>query len=85
MMNMDKGPHDRVHWGCCWMPLAGKVLWVLALLDFIAALGALWLGGELYGISVQTWYWLALIKGVLAIGAKISRFHYCWHQRQGTQ
>ena len=80
---MDSGPHDKMHWGCCWMPMLGKVLWILAFLDLIGAIVAFWLAGEFWMISAQTWLWFALVKGVLAIGAKISKFHFCWHQRQG--
>lgn len=77
---MDSGPHDKMHWGCCWMPILGKALWILAFLDLIAAVIAFWQGGEFWMISAQTWLWFALVKGVLAIGAKLSKWHFCWHQ-----
>lgn len=80
---MMKGPHDKMHWGCCWAPVLGKLLWTLGLLDLIAATIAYWQGGEFYNISAQTWLWFALVKGVLAVGAKISKFHYCAHKMIG--
>lgn len=80
---MDKGPHDKMHWGCCWMPILGKILWVLAFLDLVGALTAYWQGGVFYGVAAQTWLWFSLVKGVLAIGAKMSKHHWCWHQGRG--
>lgn len=80
---MDQGPHDKMHWGCCWAWLLGKVLWWAAFLALIGGLAALWSGGEFYGVTVMTWYWNALVGGVLALGAKASRHHYCMHQVMG--
>ncbi len=77
------GPHDKMHWGCCWMPVAGKTLWVLGLLSFLGGLLALWQGGEFWGVSYPTWYWTALVAGVLAAGAKVSHFHFGMHHRNG--
>lgn len=78
MMDYAKdGQHDKMHWGCCWMPVLGKLLWVLAFLDMVGGGAALWMGGELFGVGYMTWLWFALLKGVLAIGAKSSSHH--WH------
>lgn len=48
--------------------MLGKVLWVAGLLSFVGGVVALWLGGEFYGVSFMTWYWTALVAGVLAAG-----------------
>ncbi len=80
---MDQGPHDKLHWGCCWMPWAGRGLWILSFLALIGGLVALARGGEFYGVAYLTWYWNALVGGVLALGAKASKHHWCWHQKQG--
>lgn len=78
MMDMAKnGEHDTMHWGCCWMPMAGKGLWALSFLALIGGLVALWQGGEFWSIGVMTWYWNALVGGVLSLGAKSSSHH--WH------
>ncbi len=69
--------HDKMHWHCCWMPMMSKLLWVLGLLDLIAGGIAYWKGGEFYGIAGQTWLWFALVKGVLATGAKGKGHHGC--------
>ncbi len=76
---MNSGQHDRMHWGCCWMALAGKGLWILSFLALLGGLAAFWRGGEFYGVSVMTWYWNALVGGVLAVGAKLSKHHWCQH------
>jgi len=76
--------YDKMHWGCCWMPFFGKFLWVLSLLALVGGLIALWRGiGEFWGVSYQTWYWNALVGGVLALGAKVSKRHCCSHQKNG--
>lgn len=75
--------HDKMHWGCCWMPVLGKGLWVLAFLALIGGLIALWQGGELWSVSYATWYWNALVGGVLSLGAKASKHHWCQHQMAG--
>ncbi len=80
MMEMAQGPHDKMHWGCCWMPFLGKALWILSFLALIGGLIAFWRGGEFYGVSAMTWYWNALVGGVLALGAKASKHHWCQHQ-----
>lgn len=80
-MNGEK--HDKMHWGCCWMPAAGKVLWILSLLALVGGLIALWKGGQFWNVSYTTWYWNALVGGVLAIGAEISKQHYYWRQKSG--
>ncbi len=72
-----------MHWGCCWALVLGRGLWWLSLLALIGGLVALWQGGELYGVSHVTWYWNALVGGVLALGAKASRHHYCAHRMTG--
>lgn len=77
------GKHDKMHWGCCWMPMLGKGLWVLSFLALVGGLLALWRGGEFMGVSVMTWYWNALVGGVLALGAKMSKHH--WMMRQMMQ
>ena len=62
------------------MPMSGKVLWIIGLLAFIGGFVALWRGGEFYGIAWMTWYWTALVTGVLALGAKMSKHHYRMQQ-----
>ena len=52
--------------------MLGKALWVLSFLALIGGLLAYWKGGEFYGISIMTWYWNALVGGVLAAGKKCS-------------
>ncbi|MBI3627268.1 MAG: hypothetical protein HY220_00755 [Candidatus Sungbacteria bacterium] len=68
--------HDKMHWHCCWMPMLGKLLWVLAFLEMIGALLAYWSGGEFLGVHGMTWLWFSLVKGVLATGAKMKP-HWC--------
>ena len=77
------GPHDRMHWSCCWKPMGGKILWILSLLAFLGGLTALWRGGEFYGVNFTTWYWTALVGGVLALGAKGRGAHTCYHGAEG--
>jgi len=72
-----EGTHDKTHWGCCWMPVGGKVLWIVGFLLFLAALIALWQGGEFGGVFYMTWYWTALVSGVLSISAKSAGHHWC--------
>lgn len=62
--------HDTMHMGCCWKPMGGKALWVFAFLSFIGGLLAFWQGGLFWDVSVMTWYWTALVGGVLALGLK---------------
>mgnify|MGYP001617166196 FL=1 len=78
-----EGSHDKMHWGCCWMPVLGKALWALSFLAFLGGLAAFLRGGEFYGVSVMTWYWNALVGGVLSLGAKASKHHWCQHQMMG--
>ena len=78
MMDMAvNGQHDKMHWGCCWMPMLGKILWVLAFLEMIGGVLAFWMGGDFLTVAGMTWLWFSLVKGVLAIGAKSSAHH--WH------
>ena len=72
-----------MHWGCCGAVMLGKGLWFLSLLALIGGLLAYWQGGEFYSVSVMTWYWNALVGGVLALGAKASKHHWCQHQMTG--
>ena len=68
--------HDKMHWGCCLRPLLGKLLWVVAAFALIAA----WLSGStgaFWGREAMTWYWDALVLGVLALGL---RGHGCRHK-----
>jgi hypothetical protein len=71
------GRHDKMHWGCCWMPIMGKGLWILSFLALLGGLLANWQGGEFMNVSVMTWYWNALVGGVLAGGAKSAYHHWC--------
>jgi len=59
-----------MHVGCCWKPMAGKLLWLLSFVSFLGGLFALYLGGEFWNVSVMTWYWTALVGGVLSFGLK---------------
>lgn len=75
-MMMDKNVvHDKMHLRCCWKPMIGKILWIFAFLSLLGGLLALWRGGEFYNVSVMTWYWNALVGGVLALGVK---GHHGW-------
>lgn len=67
---MYNGEHSKMHWGCCGRWVVGMILWKLALLSFLGGIIAFWRGGEFYSISVMTWYWTALVGGVLALGKK---------------
>lgn len=75
------GKHDKMHWGCCWMPVSAKILWTLSFLALIGGFVALWYGGELFSVSYVTWYLNAITGGVLSIGAKVQSWHYHWHQK----
>ena len=61
--------HDKMHMSCCWMPLAGIILWLAS----AAALILAWLSGDgfMLGRSSVQWYWDALNLGVLAVGSKL--------------
>ena len=74
---MHNGPHDKMHWNCCWHPASGKGLWVIGVLSFLGGIFALWQGGEFWGVSYQTWYWTALVSGVLSAGARMRKPHAC--------
>jgi hypothetical protein len=65
--------HDKMHWGCCGKPQLAKFFWLLA---FGSLLGA-WFsrGGIWWGWDVLTWYWNALVLGVLGIGLKMLKHH----------
>lgn len=77
----NNGQHDRAHWGCCWMPIAGKALWILGFLSLVGGFIALWRGGDFWSVSYMTWYLNAITGGVLAIGAKHARCHFSCHQK----
>jgi len=59
--------------------MGGKILWLAAFLSFVGGLVALWRGGEFYGVSYMTWYWTAIVGGVLSLGAKGHGAHACCH------
>lgn len=65
---MGNTEHDKMHWRCCWHPMLGKALWIGGILSFVGGVVALWQGGEFYSVSYMTWYWTALVAGVLAAG-----------------
>lgn len=73
---MDNTQHDKMHWTCCWKPMLGVALWVVGLLSFLGGLLALWMGGAFLDVTVMTWYWTALVSGVLA-AAKSKGNHGC--------
>jgi len=79
---MNDSEHDKMHWGCCGKPMLGKALWVASFLALVGGLLALWQGGEFLSVSVMTWYWNALVGGVLALGAKMSQHHWRMQQMQ---
>lgn len=68
--------HDKMHMRCCWKPMVGKVLWIFGLVSFLAGLFGYWQGGTFWGVSVMTWYWNALVAGVLAQGVR-SKHGWC--------
>lgn len=78
-----QGPHDKWHWNCCGKPVLAKLLWWFGFLSLLGGLLAYWQGGQFLNISVPTWYWNALVGGVLAISLKISKWHSCWHEKHG--
>lgn len=61
--------HDKMHWRCCWQPLTGTVIWLLALLALIFA----WVAKDtvFLGYTGLGWYWNALVLGVLAIPLRL--------------
>lgn len=67
---MDNMQHEKMHWRCCWKPMLNKALWVIGLLSFVSGIVALWQGGEYYGVNYMTWYWTALVAGVLSCGVR---------------
>lgn len=74
---MENTNHDKMHWRCCWKPVLGKALWVGGVLSFLGGLLAYWQGGEFYGVSGMTWYWTALVAGVLAGGIRGHGGYHC--------
>ena len=62
--------HDKWHMHCCWKPVVGKILWAGAFLSFVGGFLAFWYGGTFLNISWTTWYWTALVGGVLAAGIR---------------
>ncbi|QQG45385.1 MAG: hypothetical protein HYW89_00390 [Candidatus Sungiibacteriota bacterium] len=62
--------HDKWHMKCCSKPMLGKILWGLAFFALIGGLIAYLRSGEFLGVTVTTWYWNALVGGVLALGLK---------------
>lgn len=80
---MHEGPHGTMHWSCCWGPWLGKILWWVAFLSLVGGLLAYWRGGQFMNVTVPTWYWNALVGGVLALGAKVFKPHGHWHETQG--
>ncbi|OGF64801.1 hypothetical protein A2661_01830 [Candidatus Giovannonibacteria bacterium RIFCSPHIGHO2_01_FULL_45_24] len=52
------------------MKKLSMVLWIVAVLMYLGGLLAYWQGGEFWSVSGMTWYWNALIVGVLVLGAK---------------
>ena len=62
---------DKMHWGCCFKPMLGGLLWLLAAISFIVACYSSSTGVMVWGKEVMTWYWNALTLGVLALGCKI--------------
>lgn len=46
-------------------------LWVIAFLMYLGGLMAMYSGGSFMNVSYMTWYWNALVLGVLVIGLKL--------------
>ncbi|MDP3785168.1 MAG: hypothetical protein Q8R12_03810 [bacterium] len=46
------------------------ILWAVSLLMYVGGFSGLYYGAEFLGINWQTWFWNALVVGILAIGAK---------------
>ena len=46
-------------------------LWSLAALLWLGGFAGLYQGGEFMSVRWETWYWNALVLGVLAIGMKL--------------
>ena len=51
----------------------GKVLWLLSVLSLLIAWFALSGDGIAFGLDTMSWYWNALIFGVLALPLKIGK------------
>lgn len=49
----------------------GMLLWLLAALAYIGGLVSLAWGSDFLGVHYMTWYWNALVAGVLAVGVKL--------------
>lgn len=75
-MHNNEVVHDKIHMLCCWKPMVGKILWVLSFLSLVGGLLAYWQGGQFWGVTVMTWYWNALVGGVLSLGVK-GRYGWC--------
>ena len=45
--------------------------WVVAALMYLGGLLAMGMGGELLSVNYMTWYWNALVLGVLVLGIKL--------------
>jgi len=53
------------------MKKLGMLLWLLAALAYIGGLVSLAGGSDFLSVNYMTWYWNALVIGVLALGAKL--------------
>lgn len=53
------------------MKKLGMAGWGVALLMWLGGLLSMWMGGSFMNVNYMTWYWNALVLGVLTIGVKL--------------
>ena len=53
------------------MKKGAKAGWALSALVYLGGLLAMWMGGEFLSVSYMSWYWNALVLGILTIGVKV--------------
>jgi hypothetical protein len=53
------------------MKKVSMILWVIAALMYVGGFLALASGSEFLSVNWQTWFWNALVLGVLVLGVKL--------------
>lgn len=53
------------------MKKLGMLLWLAAALMYLGGLLSMARGGEFLNVHYMTWYWNALVVGILAVGVKL--------------
>lgn len=49
----------------------GMLGWIVAVLMYLGGLLSMWMGGSFLNVNYMTWYWNALVLGVLVLGIKL--------------